>query len=168
MSYWADSAFLAAAGIPTVLYGAEGEGAHADTEWVSRSGTSTATTVLTQFAQDFCSEVVRTSALCAVARPRPTPIVAHQIDLFCMAQLIGRERSAAAPTADTCAPHIGSAATVRDGTCMPVYALAAAVRRPRRCRRTALTVITRVASTASITQVRIRSPVSAKWNPLLV
>ena len=55
MSYWADSAFLAAAGIPTVLYGPEGDGAHADTEWVSRSGTSTATTVLTQLAQDFCA-----------------------------------------------------------------------------------------------------------------
>lgn len=55
MSYWADSAFLSAAGIPTVLYGPEGEGAHADIEWVSRSGTSTATTVLTQLAQDFCS-----------------------------------------------------------------------------------------------------------------
>jgi acetylornithine deacetylase/succinyl-diaminopimelate desuccinylase-like protein len=51
----ANSAFLAAAGIPTVLYGPEGEGAHADIEWVSRSGTSTATTVLTQFAQNFCS-----------------------------------------------------------------------------------------------------------------
>jgi acetylornithine deacetylase len=55
MSYWADSAFLATAGIPTVLYGPEGEGAHADTEWVSRSGTSTATTVLTRLAKDFCS-----------------------------------------------------------------------------------------------------------------
>ena len=55
MSYWADSAFLAAAGIPTVLYGPEGDGAHANTEWVSRSGTITATTVLTQLAQDFCS-----------------------------------------------------------------------------------------------------------------
>jgi acetylornithine deacetylase len=55
MSYWADSAFLAAAGIPTVLYGPEGEGAHADTEWVSRSGTSTATTVLTRLTRDFCS-----------------------------------------------------------------------------------------------------------------
>jgi acetylornithine deacetylase len=55
MSYWADSALLAAAGIPTVLYGPEGDGAHADTEWVSRSGTTTATTVLTQLAQDFCS-----------------------------------------------------------------------------------------------------------------
>ena len=54
MSYWADSAFLAAAGIPTVLYGPEGEGAHADTEWVSRSGATTATTVLTQLARHFC------------------------------------------------------------------------------------------------------------------
>jgi len=55
MSYWADSAFLAAAGIPTVLYGPEGDGAHADSEWVSRSGTSTAAIVLTRLAQDFCS-----------------------------------------------------------------------------------------------------------------
>jgi acetylornithine deacetylase len=55
MSYWADSAFLAAAGIPTVLYGPEGDGAHADVEWVSRSGTGTASTVLTRLAQDFCS-----------------------------------------------------------------------------------------------------------------
>lgn len=54
MSYWADSAFLAAAGIPTVLYGPEGEGAHADVEWVSRAGTSTAAAVLTRLAQDFC------------------------------------------------------------------------------------------------------------------
>jgi acetylornithine deacetylase len=55
MSYWADSAFLAAAGIPTVLYGPEGDGAHADIEWVSRSGTGTASTVLTRLAQDFCA-----------------------------------------------------------------------------------------------------------------
>jgi len=55
MSYWADSAFLSTAGIPTVLYGPEGEGAHADIEWVSRSGTTTTTTVLTQLARDFCS-----------------------------------------------------------------------------------------------------------------
>ena len=55
MSYWADSAFLSTAGIPTVLYGPEGEGAHADIEWVSRSGTTTTTTVLTRLAQDFCS-----------------------------------------------------------------------------------------------------------------
>ena len=55
MSYWADSAFLAAAGLPTVLYGPEGEGAHADTEWVSRTGTRTAAAVLTRLARDFCA-----------------------------------------------------------------------------------------------------------------
>src|SRR5215468_693060 len=55
MSYWADSAFLSIAGIPTVLYGPEGEGAHADIEWVSRSGTTTTTDVLIHLARDFCS-----------------------------------------------------------------------------------------------------------------
>jgi acetylornithine deacetylase len=34
-SYWADAAFIAAAGIPTVLFGPGGEGAHAAREWVS-------------------------------------------------------------------------------------------------------------------------------------
>ena len=34
-SYWADAAFIAAAGIPTVLFGPGGEGAHASEEWVS-------------------------------------------------------------------------------------------------------------------------------------
>ncbi len=33
-SFWADSALLAAAGIPTVLFGPIGEGAHAEVEWV--------------------------------------------------------------------------------------------------------------------------------------
>jgi len=34
-SYWADAAFIAAAGIPTVMFGPGGEGAHAAEEWVS-------------------------------------------------------------------------------------------------------------------------------------
>jgi acetylornithine deacetylase len=34
VSFWADSALLAAAGIPTVLFGPVGEGAHAEVEWV--------------------------------------------------------------------------------------------------------------------------------------
>ena len=38
-SYWADAAFIAAAGIPTVMFGPGGEGAHADEEWVSLSDT---------------------------------------------------------------------------------------------------------------------------------
>lgn len=36
LSYWADAAFLASRGIPTVLFGPGGEGAHAEVEWVSR------------------------------------------------------------------------------------------------------------------------------------
>jgi len=55
MSYWADSAFLSAAGIPTVLYGPDGDGAHADIEWVSLSGTNKVAAVLAKLAQDFCS-----------------------------------------------------------------------------------------------------------------
>jgi acetylornithine deacetylase len=34
VSFWADSALLAASGIPTVLFGPRGEGAHAEVEWV--------------------------------------------------------------------------------------------------------------------------------------
>ncbi|MDN5896231.1 MAG: M20/M25/M40 family metallo-hydrolase [Nocardioides sp.] len=55
LSYWADSAFLAAAGIPTVLYGPSGDGAHADVEWVSLQSTRTCAEVLTHAALDFCS-----------------------------------------------------------------------------------------------------------------
>ena len=38
-SYWADAAFIAAAGIPTVMFGPGGEGAHAAEEWVSIADT---------------------------------------------------------------------------------------------------------------------------------
>jgi acetylornithine deacetylase len=55
MTYWADSAFISAAGISTVLYGPEGEGAHADVEWVSRAGTRTAAEVLARLARSFCA-----------------------------------------------------------------------------------------------------------------
>lgn len=55
-SYWADSALIAATGIPTVLYGPEGEGAHADVEWVSISGTRTVAEVLTKLALDRCRQ----------------------------------------------------------------------------------------------------------------
>jgi len=34
IAFWTDAALLAGAGIPTVLYGPAGEGAHADEEWV--------------------------------------------------------------------------------------------------------------------------------------
>jgi len=37
MSYWADSALASMAGIPSILFGPAGHGAHAKDEWVSES-----------------------------------------------------------------------------------------------------------------------------------
>jgi acetylornithine deacetylase len=54
-SYWADSAFIAAAGIPTVLFGPSGEGAHALEEWVSLSDTETVAATLARLAARFCA-----------------------------------------------------------------------------------------------------------------
>lgn len=54
LSFWADSAFTAAAGIPTVLLGPPGDGAHADEEWVSVSGTIACARALAEIARDFC------------------------------------------------------------------------------------------------------------------
>jgi acetylornithine deacetylase len=54
VSYWADSAFLHAAGIPTVLYGPGGEGAHAAVEWVSLDDTRACARTLTRAALEFC------------------------------------------------------------------------------------------------------------------
>jgi acetylornithine deacetylase len=54
VSYWADSAFISAADIPTVLFGPDGDGAHAAVEWVSVSGTVACANVLTAAAMDFC------------------------------------------------------------------------------------------------------------------
>jgi acetylornithine deacetylase len=54
VSYWADSAFIAGAGIPTVLFGPNGDGAHAEIEWVSLPGTVTCACVLTTAARSFC------------------------------------------------------------------------------------------------------------------
>jgi acetylornithine deacetylase len=56
-SYWADSAFIAAAGIPTVLFGASGEGAHAVEEWVSVSDTVAVTRILIAVAWRLCGSV---------------------------------------------------------------------------------------------------------------
>ena len=54
LGYWADSAFLAAAGIPTVLFGPSGDGAHADDEWVDLPSVSACRRILTAAAVDFC------------------------------------------------------------------------------------------------------------------
>jgi acetylornithine deacetylase/succinyl-diaminopimelate desuccinylase-like protein len=56
-SYWADSAFIAAAGIPTVLFGASGEGAHAVEEWVSVADTVAVTRVVIAAASRLCGPV---------------------------------------------------------------------------------------------------------------
>src|SRR5690242_6765097 len=53
-SYWADAAFIAAAGIPTVLFGPDGDGAHAREEWVSLPGTVACAQALVAAAADFC------------------------------------------------------------------------------------------------------------------
>lgn len=51
MSYWADSAFFSEAGVPTVLLGPSGEGAHAEVEWVSIADTIACAEVLCAAAQ---------------------------------------------------------------------------------------------------------------------
>jgi acetylornithine deacetylase len=55
VSFWADSAFIAAAGIPTVLLGPSGAGAHADEEWVSLADTDTVARALTEAAARLCA-----------------------------------------------------------------------------------------------------------------
>jgi acetylornithine deacetylase len=53
--YWTDAAFIAAAGIPTVLYGPTGDGAHADEEWVSISDAERVANTLVAVAKAFCA-----------------------------------------------------------------------------------------------------------------
>jgi acetylornithine deacetylase len=53
-SYWADAAFIAAAGIPTVMFGPGGEGAHAAVEWVSLTDTANVARVLVAAAERLC------------------------------------------------------------------------------------------------------------------
>jgi acetylornithine deacetylase len=52
--FWADSALLAAAGIPTVLFGPVGEGAHADVEWVDVASLERCVEVYVAVAEEFC------------------------------------------------------------------------------------------------------------------
>jgi acetylornithine deacetylase len=54
-SFWADSGFIAAAGIPTVLFGPSGEGAHAVEEWVSVGETELVARTLVEVAVRFCA-----------------------------------------------------------------------------------------------------------------
>ena len=53
--WWMDSALLAEAGIPTVICGPGGEGAHAVVEWVSLEQVEQCAAALTATARAFCS-----------------------------------------------------------------------------------------------------------------
>jgi acetylornithine deacetylase len=52
---WMDAATLSAAGIPTVIFGPDGDGAHADVEWVSISSAATVANTLVEIISEFCS-----------------------------------------------------------------------------------------------------------------
>lgn len=54
VSYWADSAFIAAAGIPTVVFGPGGDGAHGTEEWVSIRDTEAVARTLLAVAKRVC------------------------------------------------------------------------------------------------------------------
>jgi acetylornithine deacetylase len=51
---WMDSAILAAAGIPTVVFGPDGAGAHADEEWVDLASAVLTAQALLGIAMEFC------------------------------------------------------------------------------------------------------------------
>jgi acetylornithine deacetylase len=53
--YWADAAFIAAAGIPTAIFGPAGEGAHAAEEWVSLASTDAVVRTLVAVAARMCA-----------------------------------------------------------------------------------------------------------------
>ncbi len=54
-AFWTDAAFIAAAGIPTVLDGPAGEGAHGANEWVSVASAERVAQTLVAVAADFCA-----------------------------------------------------------------------------------------------------------------
>jgi acetylornithine deacetylase len=53
--YWADSALFAAAGIPTVVFGPKGEGAHAAVEWVDTASAERCLRLYAAVAREFCA-----------------------------------------------------------------------------------------------------------------
>ncbi|MDQ3856995.1 MAG: ArgE/DapE family deacylase [Actinomycetota bacterium] len=53
--FWTDAAILASAGIPTVLYGPAGEGAHAVVEWVDLDSATRCAEVYLAVVRDFCA-----------------------------------------------------------------------------------------------------------------
>jgi acetylornithine deacetylase len=55
VSFWADSALLASAGIPTVLFGPIGEGAHAEVEWVDVASLQSCVEIYSAVATELCA-----------------------------------------------------------------------------------------------------------------
>jgi acetylornithine deacetylase len=53
--FWTDAALIAAAGIPTVLYGPAGEGAHAEVEWVDLASLERVRDVILCAAAEWCT-----------------------------------------------------------------------------------------------------------------
>ena len=53
--FWTDAALFAAAGIPTVVFGPAGDGAHAETEWVDLDSAAATTSILVETARTFCA-----------------------------------------------------------------------------------------------------------------
>ena len=53
--FWADSALLAGAGIPTVLFGPSGEGAHAEVEWVDVGDLERCVEIYLAVASELCA-----------------------------------------------------------------------------------------------------------------
>lgn len=54
--FWMDAAFLGAAGVETVVYGARGDGAHADVEWADIESHVQLAEVLARSARAYCGE----------------------------------------------------------------------------------------------------------------
>ncbi|KAI0944760.1 hypothetical protein AcW1_002393 [Taiwanofungus camphoratus] len=52
--YWTDSALLAEKGIPMVLFGVQGDGAHAAKEWATAASIEKVAETLTKVAMEFC------------------------------------------------------------------------------------------------------------------
>jgi acetylornithine deacetylase len=54
-AFWSDSALLAAAGIPTVLFGPRGAGAHAEEEWLELASVERCAKIYRAVAEEWCS-----------------------------------------------------------------------------------------------------------------
>jgi acetylornithine deacetylase len=53
--FWTDCAILQSAGIPCVMFGADGGGAHAATEWTTAASVESLTAILAEVALKFCN-----------------------------------------------------------------------------------------------------------------